>query len=369
MDDSQPNPTSAAAEEVTWQVAFFALVPLALGAMAQPIGRVMDMPLRHSFWLRSSPIICAADMLHFCIRYADRCIQDGRFLDQFKAELSDRFPNGLLDPDQKAVEKTAIVRWIMILLGVVPCQTVKLVAMKGVPVSKAVALAFFLAMVFGEAVNLSAIALLTKHDDPIQPSTPADQPVKLATLADRPYRKSRFASWILWMLPPLAEAIHFLVVQYIILCLWSISAAEFSSLAMLNTVFQLGTLARSLKIENGELNMFQNSGFGPIFVMLGCGHRVLFSYVNADPKSVFNKVVAVSFFICCTPIVLVWSSIEALEAISETTIGSRTGVPSDVVGQAMVVFFLVNVTACLLGYAFLFDGSGTVNPRWTGIFG
>ncbi|KAK4443676.1 hypothetical protein QBC34DRAFT_199305 [Podospora aff. communis PSN243] len=67
-------------DEVKWQVALFALMPLIIGAMTQPVGRVLDRPSKYRLWMRSSPILCVADLLYFCIRYAGRCVRDPRLL-------------------------------------------------------------------------------------------------------------------------------------------------------------------------------------------------------------------------------------------------------------------------------------------------
>ena len=51
---SDPSPSSP----VTWHVAFWALLALALNSMAQPAGRICGHPSRYRIYLASSPIIC-----------------------------------------------------------------------------------------------------------------------------------------------------------------------------------------------------------------------------------------------------------------------------------------------------------------------
>ena len=43
--------------------------------------------------------------------------------------------------------------------------------------------------------------------------------------------------------------------------------------------------------------------------------------------------------------------------------------PIDGAAWASLVFFLANLTVCVLWYAFMYDSTGTVNPSWTDVFG
>ncbi len=120
MSEAQPTPPADDPNEVKWQVAMFALMPLILTTLAQPVGRVLDQPARYSLWMRSSPIVCAADMLHFLLRYADRCSRGPTLLRHFRAELAYRFRDGHNSWDPRDIQRTAIVRWTLMLLGGIP---------------------------------------------------------------------------------------------------------------------------------------------------------------------------------------------------------------------------------------------------------
>ncbi|UNI23850.1 hypothetical protein JDV02_009643 [Purpureocillium takamizusanense] len=112
--------------------------------MTQPAGRVMDAPPELAIWLRASPIFCAGDMLLFFLRVAVNYAM--------MPVLSWRH----FETDSADVEKLALGRWILLLLGGVPCQTIKLVSMRGIPLTQTWALLLFLGLLFGEAVNLAA---------------------------------------------------------------------------------------------------------------------------------------------------------------------------------------------------------------------
>ena len=107
MDD-ETNPMLSSAEtqpdEVKWQVALFALMPLVLGAMVQPVGRVFGAPASERFWMRVSPVVYAADVVDFFLRVFGRFLWDSsgsefgsewewraRVESAIEEELGDRF--------------------------------------------------------------------------------------------------------------------------------------------------------------------------------------------------------------------------------------------------------------------------------------
>ncbi|PMD44731.1 hypothetical protein L207DRAFT_579660 [Hyaloscypha variabilis F] len=53
--------------QVSWQTAYWTLIPLAVNTMAQPSGRVLGLPPKYHTYLRCSPIICAVDTLSILI--------------------------------------------------------------------------------------------------------------------------------------------------------------------------------------------------------------------------------------------------------------------------------------------------------------
>lgn len=173
-------------------MAFFALVPLALGAMTQPVGRVMDAPPNLSSWLRSSPIFCAGDMLYFLLRVVvDYVLEPALFWRHFNAEIAYRFRDEDWSQSPKEVEKSAMGRWVLIVLGGIPCQTIKLMAMRGIPLTQTWAMLFFAALVFGEVLNIAAESLFRIHngvstearDPSLSPADGGIPPLGLARVA------------------------------------------------------------------------------------------------------------------------------------------------------------------------------------------
>jgi hypothetical protein len=53
---------------VSWQTAYWTLIPLAVNTVAQPSGRILGLPAKYRTYLRCSPLICATDSLSIFIR-------------------------------------------------------------------------------------------------------------------------------------------------------------------------------------------------------------------------------------------------------------------------------------------------------------
>jgi hypothetical protein len=120
--------------QVSWQSAFWSLVPLALNTMLQPSGRVCGFRPELRTYLRSSPLICAADSISTLIRFAIYSIRLNSPFSGAKATLDTRFQGQSSSGEGlQALERTTLVRWVMgFILGALP-QFIKLVGLQGVP--------------------------------------------------------------------------------------------------------------------------------------------------------------------------------------------------------------------------------------------
>ncbi|KUJ24558.1 uncharacterized protein LY89DRAFT_24540 [Mollisia scopiformis] len=159
MDDpaTMISPPSSPSE-VTWQVAFFALVPLALGTMTQPVGRVFNTAPELRFWFAVFTYLLPWRCTLLFLRVTtDHCLEPTWSWRHFKAELAYRVRDEKWDEEPtKEVEKAALGRWALILLGGIPCQTIKLVGMRGIPWTQTLAIMYFLSLLFGEVLNILA---------------------------------------------------------------------------------------------------------------------------------------------------------------------------------------------------------------------
>jgi hypothetical protein len=172
-----------AASLVTWQVAWWALAPLAAGAMTQPCGKVFgvgDKSFR--FYSRASPIMCIGDVAHFLLLLILGVSTDvEKSLENIKFELRNRFECEDTADNAQSAENSRLIRWCLMIVGGVPCQTVKLVSMGGIPWTKTWALMYFTSIVVCEILSLveSRIALEGQNPPPTNsqgPTTPNQNP-------------------------------------------------------------------------------------------------------------------------------------------------------------------------------------------------
>ncbi len=364
MSEAQPAPPAEDRNEVKWQVALFALMPLILTAVAQPVGRVLDQPARYSLWMRSSPILCAADMLHFLLRYADRYSRDPTLLRRhFRAELVYRFRDGHDGWDPRDIQRTAMVRWTLMLLGGIPCQTVKLVAMQGIPLTKTVALIFFLAIVFGEVLNISAPVVLPSHNGSI--TMDLLEPSYEQRDTDSSARRSRaLVRKIVASLPGFAEGVHIFVVTWVALSLLQNSlvtsgfAHDDKSVwlicpAIASTVIpEIVVIANSFA-ANRRSSIVDLDFFVIAVAAAAAGVHAMFD----DDETVWLTSLVVllplrglMFGVLCFMILLLswgfWTHI--MSSMHRTKVGDMLGILSDVREHSMMVVFLWNIAICTL---------------------
>ena len=173
---SDPSPSSP----VTWHVAFWVLLALALNSMAQPAGRICGHPSRFRIYLASSPIICATDALlmltrlAFTVVYIDISLpKAARLLLLWRA---DRRPTKLLsaslgepnapEPEASEPKLKTWPRWLFFAMGVLPAA-IKLASFSGVPWTQAWGLMFAASFAVIEIVTLLAQVGIHKHDTPV----------------------------------------------------------------------------------------------------------------------------------------------------------------------------------------------------------
>lgn len=116
---------------VSWQSAFWALVPLALNSMAQPASLVLGTPSKHGYLLRVSPVVCALDALHFliCLMCYTASLKDPRAAVELVTKHRYRESG---DGDIARLQQSWVLRSAILLFGALP-QIVKLYGMRGVP--------------------------------------------------------------------------------------------------------------------------------------------------------------------------------------------------------------------------------------------
>lgn len=365
---------------MTWQVAWWSLVPLALAAMTQPCGNVLGRrEPNFRFYARSSPIICILDVADFLAVIALGLSPNRRvFARNVKYELMRRFEGEATSGDAEAAESTRLMRWFLLVLGGVACQTVKLVAMEGIPWTKTWGLIHAISIVFGEVLSLfhSRLSTSNRHVELPKPSW-------------------RQKSWALALLDSriptiLSVSLHSMLVtiliqNFIIGSLFSASGGfeGFGSLEGL-TVVIVYLCAAMILIFTPNLprirprawpyiittvastNLFDPKiplSNGGVFVILG-----VFKYVSSSWRDMSTAALVILYVI-----EFQFFAGSLLFGVFPQFISSR-GLQrifqvSSYETAVAATMLLLSFAFSLLYYGILYESTGTVNPAWTGVFG
>lgn len=146
--------------QVSWQSAFWSLVPIALNSMTQPSGMVLGFPSKYGFALRSSPIVCGFEALYTVVKF----VLNAFFLKNPKASALKiakwRFRDtpGNEEGSLQKLQENTIFRMAIFLLGALP-QIIKLCALQGLLWTKVWGLMFL-----GSFLVLELIVLLLGRD-------------------------------------------------------------------------------------------------------------------------------------------------------------------------------------------------------------
>ncbi|PVH93599.1 hypothetical protein DM02DRAFT_619170 [Periconia macrospinosa] len=156
---------------VSWQSAFWALVPIQLSVMTQPSRRVLNFPIRLRTYIRSSPIICAFDCLSRLIEFSIilwYCILGSPH--RAYEYLDDWFEEEPAKLGMQGVEDLRFIRALLFILGTLP-QAVKLMCFGGILWTKAWAALFLISYITTETLPILRKRLLNPiqlHTLPVQ---------------------------------------------------------------------------------------------------------------------------------------------------------------------------------------------------------
>ena len=146
--------------QVSWQSAFWSLVPIALNSMTQPSGMVFGFPSKYGFALRSSPIVCGFEALYTVVIF----VLNAFFLNNPKASALKiakwRFRDtpGNEEGSLQKLQENTIFRIAIFLLGALP-QIIKLCGLQGLLWTKVWGLMFL-----GSFLVLELLVLLLGRD-------------------------------------------------------------------------------------------------------------------------------------------------------------------------------------------------------------
>jgi len=332
---------------VKWQVAFFSIVPLALGTMTQPVGRVFDRPANERFWIRSSPLECVVDILLFwgavLYHYGTQPEWTWR---HYRSELAYRFRDE--DFTSVDIEKATFGRWILILVGGIPCQTIKLVAMSGIPYTQTIALMFFISLLMGEVLNISAVIFFGRSG-----------------IIESDYESSLLQNGELLIQITQAMSMSTMTTLKGCLCMSATSALTFADMDRLLwtstsitwfflTLLGLMSLTSDIDMPASVHHLMPALSGSPYLVIVGV-------------PDVVNMLIIIAYSAIVTPIIL--AAMTIFTRFTRTQIARTLGLPQTHSERSMLIFFLNNFLCTILLYAYTFDSSDTYNPSWVGVFG
>jgi hypothetical protein len=358
--------TDSISSEVKWQVPFFALLALALGAMMQPCGNVLRTKARnHRFYIRASPIVCIADVAQFLffilLGYdSDRNI----WLKNIKFELKDRFSSESGAKDKGPAENSLVLRWILLILGASQFQVVKLMAMRGIPGTQTFAMMFGVAIIFGEVLILLVRSLDLDHG---VVNTPP---------AWRSYKISKNLDGIRKFFTSLQSAFCQVV---FILTLYHMLVLEERKMLKHQLVFCLGTVILTVLSSDFLISIIKRDKVN-FALSLVVAYIVLMYYSFLGSDFFRSHVASWEIFIWTTCLgmfcglrISLWAASDLFEDTWYARLFRynqarlfRVNTPRG--AQAARLSGLI-LFASTLYYGTLYDPSGTVNPDWTGVFG
>jgi hypothetical protein len=369
---------------VSWQSAYWGLVPLAISVMAQPSGQTCGFNLRWRFYLRSSPIVCLADFIGLVLRFTIFMCGDYSFPRAMERTIDSRELQVEADPvGGQAIERAPVLRFILFALAVT--QAVKLLSCTGIPWTQTWAYSYLIPFCAYEILGIfGKWVKATTH----QPRNALDR-------MDR--RLEEALSSLDNILGFLAIAAQWLTIAYIIgLIMHAAIEPDFSSLAYrllrFGNSITLGSFTAFPVVVIGAViaaviailvkEVWPQLGlYGPYYTLASViclpslyfvNSRYVFEMSLDGPMLIFGTslvLLSISFGLCFGFgwILLRVSKFFRVEVFlliaGDPTRGERR------IAVHNFLFFLHLFVFGLLGYAFRFDPRGTFQPNLTKVFG
>ena len=141
-----PTELNGAASQVSWQTAYWSILPLVLALMTQRAGSVCGTPSSMQVYMRTSPLVCLFDTLALTARL----IEDVAYRKTTLREAARRAVRARTGGSVQ-VDNMRVVNWVAYALGVLPAY-IKLVAFERMPWTTAWASPFVASYVVIEAL-------------------------------------------------------------------------------------------------------------------------------------------------------------------------------------------------------------------------
>lgn len=341
---------------LSWQSCFWAIVPIVLNTMCQSSGRILGYDAKHSFALRSSPVVCAANVVDTLVQLRRLCAREPSFAAALQALIDVRFkgaPQGSEDGSFEALRKNQAFRVILFVFGAAP-QMIKLYACNGIPWTKAYCTAYIASFFLDETLaTMASLFRISggKTTDQASPSPQGRQ--QLYSVWTRAVLLSSYAAVYLVFATELTMLVELGFNEHGVLLLLALALFVISSLP---TMFLQMTQV-SIEIQRQKL-----------------AGTVSFSFLAWTIPSFVAAVFIWSFWMfpfdfgrgndvvmyCMT-----WIAGVGFLIVDETEL-EKLGQPFSGLGKYFVV---LHFSGALLYYTIRYDSSSTYKPAWTDYLG
>ena len=337
---------------VSWQSAFWALVPIVLNSMTQPAGSLFGYhAYEQGFVLRSSPIICACDSLHFLFCLARQLVRTRSPRDAMRTAVAGRFQHADEQNSAAQLQRNVVFRVALFALGALP-QIVKILSMRGIPWTTALASMFlvsFLVLEVGVYYNRVFVRNQDAFPDEVSTTSPA-------TDAER-----RVGLGIIFVNSAVCYY-HLAVAAYeIMLTIGSRTWPYATGLCIL----ALTPVLDKLWLKQEEISLLQGLMLFPdLFgVVLSCCLLLSVTEMARSADSNTSLALCVAGGIIVVLVILTnllyW---QMVLAVVETQ-------PKQVDFIMGTLLLVMNLTTALLYYAFKYSPEGTYKPLWVNQLG
>jgi hypothetical protein len=377
--------------------------------MTQPSGRILSQPSRYRTYLRSSPIISFLDALAFIIRVLfTSCLLHISISRALKTTIRERYKDIVSEDASEGIqslEKQIWLRWVFFMVGTLG-PSIKLMAMQGVPWTKAWGAMFLFAFLVIEVAALFA-------RKPTTPSAYSTLPGinGRATQSETERQVTQGFEVMEICTCCVGLMAHFTVLIWAFFDVWILRSSDYNpdgttgalvSLISLLFISFVGnilifcpplTLLAIFLIYTANDLKHPTRSYGRkwseracIGFLVICAFAVMGLFIYAIYKD--HSLVADCFFfdlsLVCAPVFvfivkkLCWLSpglgetllLASHEEISPTV--DEGADDADAVDQGAVwslTFCIANIILCLLWYWLRYNPANTLNPSWTGVFG
>lgn len=355
---------------------------LAVNVVIQPAGRTFNLHRNWRFYLRSSPIVCAVDLLGFAIRWIAFTNETDSLGLGLRLTMQSRELR--IDPDPiraNGLERVSFLRFVVFVLAAV--QAIKLLGCGGIPWTKTWLCCYLLPFCFYELLGILVSSTEEEEYRIVDPSTNTPRFRKLSENLDLIDRWSGILC-IATQGVLLAVTLHFLTDGRP----WAYDLDIFTPFSPIDWLFYLINVAATvmagtyfaryvfLKTESVKPeNRYEWLPFSTFAIAL-FAWSILMTFFWGPLDGISNFIIPVesklavlvlanSIIVCAMMLVPARKLKSQILVIPEHDVGTLDEFFSGLV----VVFFLYILGLSCLGYALRYDASTTFKPNWANSFG